>query len=414
MDPSLASLLPLLRPELSELSSYVPHDPPGIEVKLDANEAPSCSAEVRETVARAVAGVALERYPDPRALRLKDAIAKRTGAAPRDLLIGSGSDEIIALVTNALAHPRRRNTQSIVLTPTPTFVMYKITARGHGSKPVEVPLDADWDLDVSMMRRALQIMEPTVIYVASPNNPTGNVMARDRLEKVIELSTSVGGLAQLAAGGQGPAGGGGQGRAGGPDVSTMVSAKPKDDPGLPKEAAFFVLDEAYVDYAGENASQRDLRARHPHMGVMRTISKVGLAALRVGWLEADPALVNEIDKTRQPFNVSATSQAAAAAVLEDAWGAVQAEVARVVGARERLARAIGAIDGFAVTPSGANFLWVKTPGSAADVHAHLVNEKILVRSFHTSGGRLATQLRITVGTDAQNDRLVTALGKAPR
>lgn len=413
MDPSLASLLPLLRPELSELASYVPHDPPGIEVKLDANEAPSCSKEVRETVARAISSVALERYPDPRALRLKDAIAKRTGAPASDLLIGSGSDEIIALIINALAQPRRRNTQSIVLTPTPTFVMYKVTARGHGCKPVEVPLDSDWDLDVSMMRRALQIMEPSVIYVASPNNPTGNAMTRERLDKVIELSTSVGGLAQLAAGGQGPAPGG-QARVGGPDVSTMVSAKPKDDPGSPKEAAFFVLDEAYVDYAGKNASQRDLRARHPHMGVMRTISKVGLAALRVGWLEADPAIVNEIDKTRQPFNVSATSQAAAAAVLEDAWDAVQAEVATVVAERENLAKAIGALDGFEVTPSGANFLWVKTPGPAADVHAHLVKEKILVRSFHTSGGRLATQLRITVGTNAQNDRLVTALGKAPR
>src|SRR3954465_9220217 len=102
----LASIGQLLRPELAELAAYVPHDPPGIEVKLDANEAPPCSPAVREVVARAIANVALERYPDPRALRLKEAIAKRTGAKLDDLLIGTGSDEVIALVANALAWPR--------------------------------------------------------------------------------------------------------------------------------------------------------------------------------------------------------------------------------------------------------------------------------------------------------------------
>src|SRR5438093_1048468 len=112
----------LLRPELADLTAYVPHDPPGIEVKLDANEAPpSQSAHVREVVVRAVSGVALERYPDPRALRLKEAIAKRTGAPVEDLLVGTGSDEVISLVVNAFANarPTGRNTQAVVLTPTP-------------------------------------------------------------------------------------------------------------------------------------------------------------------------------------------------------------------------------------------------------------------------------------------------------
>lgn len=402
MDPSLASLLPLLRPELSELAAYVPHVPDGIEVKLDANEAPSTSPHVREVAARAMANVALERYPDPRALRLKDAIAKRTGARPCDLLIGSGSDEIIALVTNAFAQPRRRNTQAIVLTPTPTFVMYKTTARGHGAKPVEVPLDSTWDLDVAMMRRAFQIMEPSVVYIASPNNPTGNAMSRDRVEKVVELARSVGGMAAL-----------GQERQRGAPAeasTTMVSAKRSED-ATPKEACFCILDEAYVDYAGPDASLRDLRATHAHVGILRTLSKIGLAALRIGWIEADPLIVEEIDKTRQPFNVSATSQAAAAAVLEDAWDAVQTDVAALVAGREALAEAIADLPGFQVTPSSANFLWVKTPGPAEDIYARLVREKILVRSFHRSGGRLTSQLRITVGTSEQNDRLVTALRK---
>jgi histidinol-phosphate aminotransferase len=307
-------------------------------------------------VARAIASVALERYPDPRALRLKEAIARRTGAKASDLLIGTGSDEVIALVTNALSWPRRRNTQGVILTPTPTFVMYRITARAHGLKPVEVPLDASWDLDVAMTKKAIAMMQPSVVFVASPNNPTGNRMSEGRLEEIVK-----------AAGGEG--------------------------------GAFVIVDEAYVDYSGPGASVRGWRDRYPHLGILRTISKVGLAALRVGWLEADPALVAEIDKTRQPFNVSATSQIAAAAVLEEAWDELQAGVARVVAAREKL------------TPSSANFVWVKTPIPAEQVHDHLVKGGILVRSFHKSGGRLATQLRITVGEDAQHDRLLASLAK---
>lgn len=356
-------LAALLRPELEELRAYVPHDPPGIRVKLDANEAPPASSPaVREAVARAVASVSLERYPDPRALRLKEAIARRTGARPDELIVGSGSDEVIALVLTALARPRERNPQPVILTPVPTFVMYRVSARGHGHKPVEVPLDAQWDLDVPMMKRAIEMMHPNVVFVASPNNPTGNRMTDASLREVVGASSGV----------------------------------------------FTIVDEAYVDYATEG-SLRGWRDEHPNLGILRTVSKIGLAALRVGWLEADAALVAELDKVRQPFNLSATSQAAAAAVLEDAWDDVQRDVARIVRARAQLTNAISEIDGFFVTPSAANFLWVKTPGSAQAIFEALVKDGILVRSFHASGGRLGTQLRITIGTDAENDALVTAL-----
>ncbi len=357
-----SALAALLRPELEELTAYVPHHPPGIEVKLDANEAPpSASPAVREAVVRAVSSVALERYPDPTASRLKEAIAKRTGARPSDLLVGAGSDELIALLLTAVANPRAKNPQAVVLTPAPTFVMYRITARAHGIKPIEVALDASWDLDVRMLSRAIEMMLPNVVFVASPNNPTGNRMSEDRL------------------------------------VASIEAAK----------GSLFVLDEAYVDYAG--ASLRALRAKHVHLGVLRTLSKVGLAALRVGWLEADESLVREIDKCRQPFNLSATSQAAAAAVLEDAWDDVKADVERIVSARERLASAIAEIEGFEVTPSAANFLWIKARLAADVVRDELAKDKILVRSFHASGGRLASQLRITVGTDAEHERLLASL-----
>jgi histidinol-phosphate aminotransferase len=352
----------LVRPELAELASYVPADPPGVRVRLDANEAPPLDAPaVRDAVARAIRRTSLERYPDARGRELKARIAERTGARAEELLIGTGSDEVISLLLTALARPRPDTPQAVVLSPTPTFVMYRVTAKAHGCKPVEVPLDARWDLDLGAMKRAIEMTRPSVVFVASPNNPTGNRMSEDRLEVL------------LAAAGD----------------------------------ALVVLDEAYVDYAGQ--SLRSWRVRHPRLAVLRTLSKVGLAALRIGWLEADEALVREVDKVRQPFNVSATSQAAAAAVMAEAWTEVQAHVAAVVKERGRVEAAVRSMAGWDVVPSQANFVWVGTPGPAADAHAQLLARGVLVRSFHASGGRLGNRLRLTIGTPAENDALLEAL-----
>lgn len=360
-------LASFFRPELEDLQPYVPHDPPGIKVKLDANEAPpSTSAAVKHAALRAIEKVTLERYPDPRALRLKEAIAKRTGAPVESLVVGTGSDELISLAMTALAAPREGAPQPVVLTPIPTFVMYRVTARGHGWKPIQVALDRDWDIDVAMTKRAIEMMRPNVVWIASPNNPTGNRMTEARLRAVVEASS-----------------------------------------------ALTVIDEAYIDYA-RGPSLRSWREGRPHVGILRTVSKIGLAALRVGWLECDPEVARAIDKVRQPFNVSATSQAAVAAVLEEAWDEVQFDVRRVAKARDELSDAITALGGYTVTPSDANFLWVKTPGPAEPIYDALVKSGILVRSFHGSGGRLASQLRITIGTDTENAALLMALARAAR
>jgi histidinol-phosphate aminotransferase len=228
-------------------------------------------------------------------------------------------------------------------------------------KSLEVPLDRGWDLDVPAMKRAIEAVSPNVVFIASPNNPTGNRMTASRIEEVIEAAAG----------------------------------------------AFVVLDEAYVDYA--SGSLRALRARYPRLGILRTVSKVGLAALRVGWLEADPELVREIDKGRQPFNVSATSQAGAAAVLLEGWPLVEAQVAEVVRERGRLAEEIGRLPGFSVTPSEANFLWVRTERPAEEAFRALAARGVLVRSFHGAGGRLSSQIRITIGARTDNDRLLEAM-----
>ncbi len=352
----------VLRPELAELTAYVPASPSGIRFRLDANEAPPAPRAVREVVAAAVAKVPLERYPDARALELKEAIAARTGAPASSLIVGTGSDEVIALLAAACARPRGRVPQATFMAPTPTFVMYRVTARAHGIRFVDVPLDASWDLDVASMTKALELMQPNVVFIATPNNPTGNRMTRARIEAVAEAA---------------------------PD-------------------SLVVVDEAYVDYAA-GGSLRELRERHRNVAILRTLSKLGLAALRIGWIEADDAIVGAVDKARQPFNVSATSQAAAAAVLRDAWGAVREHVATIVSERERVVFEMRAMRGVEPTPTEANFVWIRTEADARGVHEGLAARGVLVRSFHAAGGRMGKHLRVTIGTREENDALLVAL-----
>lgn len=275
-------------------------------------------------------------------------------------MIGTGSDEVISLVLTAMSRPRAPAPAPVMLTTTPTFVMYRITARGHGYKPIEVPLDAEWDLDAGAMKRAIELVPPNVVFIASPNNPTGNKMSDARVLEVL----------------------------------------------LAAKHSLVIVDEAYIDYA--SASVRHWRADHPNLAILRTISKVGLAALRVGWIEADAALIGELDKVRQPFNVSATSQNAATAVLERAWDDVCAHAAAVKKERDRVAKEIAQLN-VLVTPSDANFVWIKTPQPAAEVFGKLVQKGVLVRSFHHVGGRMTHQLRVTIGSPRDNDRLLEAL-----
>jgi histidinol-phosphate aminotransferase len=351
-----------LRPELEGLRAYVPEVPAGIRVKLDANEAPPmASPAAREAVLAAIARVPLERYPDPTAAELKAAIGARGGARPDEILCGAGSDEVIALLVNALARPRGRSPQAVVLAPSPTFVMYKITAQGHGQKCVEVPLDAAWDLDERAMTMAIEMMTPNLVFVATPNNPTGNAMTEARL--------------------------------------TALARAARD--------AVVVVDEAYADYSG--GSLRRLRAEHPNVAILRTVSKLGLAALRVGWLEADAALVRELDKTRQPFNLSATSQAAVTAALTDAWTEVSEHVAGIVRERARTTAELERLPGVSVTPSAANFLWIRTAKPAGEVRDALIARGVLVRSFHHARGRLEHQLRVSIGSASDNDTFLEAL-----
>lgn len=357
------SLASLTRPELLELSAYSP-DLASYRVRLDANEAPPLLSQgARERIAQVLAAGAWERYPDPSLARLRQAIAGSLGVTPSEVLPGVGSDEVISLLLTAFVRPLPPATVPTVLTTTPSFVMYRMSARCRGLRVLEVPLDQDWDLSVDALKSAVQMAPPNLVFIASPNNPTGNLMRRERLEQLIE-------------------------------------AAPR---------ALVVIDEAYIAYSERN--QLELYRKYDNVAILRTLSKVGFAAFRLGFLLARPEVVAELDKVRLPYNVPEPTQR----VAELAFGELQPEVARisaeVVAERARLSERLQQLPGVMVTPSQANFLWLRCEKPAAELYEALKQRSILVRSFHARGGRLAHQLRVTIGTAAENDALASALSE---
>ena len=351
----------LLRPELAELSAYVPH-PGHYAIRLDANEAPALlPASVRARLGEASGAILYERYPDASVEKLRASLAAHSGVSAEEVLVGVGSDELIAILLSSLSRPRPDLDAPVVLTTTPSFVMYSMSARLRGQRILEVPLAADWDLSVQSMLAAMRVAEPSVVFIASPNNPTGNKMSLDRLV-------------------------------------TLIEAMPR---------SLVIVDEAYVDYSDVN--QLELYRRYPNVGVLRTLSKVGFAALRVGWLIAAPELIREVDKFRPPYNMSSISQELATVVVSELWPEIRTMIGTVVSERARVTEALNSLPGLSVTPSQANFIWLKSEKPAEALFEGLKSRGILVRSFHTRGGRLANQLRITIGSADENDALLGAL-----
>jgi histidinol-phosphate aminotransferase len=250
-----------------------------------------------------------------------------------------------------------------VLTTTPTFVMYAMSARVRGQRVLEVPLDKEWDLSVSGVLAALRVADPSVIFIASPNNPTGNKM---RLERLTEL----------------------------------IEAAPR---------SLVVIDEAYIDYSEKN--QLELYQRYENVAILRTLSKIGFAALRIGWLVARPELIREIDKVRLPYNVPTLSQRLGTLAVTDLASEIARVSALVVAERERVCAALSKTPRVDVTPSDANFLWVRSELPGLELFEGLKRRGILVRSFHARAGRLAQHVRVTIGTPQENSAFLAAFAE---
>jgi len=324
-------------------------------LKLDAMENPYHLPEpVRADIARAVAAAEVNRYPDPAAPALKAKLRATMGIpAAADLLIGNGSDEIIAIVTQALARPG-----AVVLAPEPSFVMYRINAELMGLRYEGLPLRADFTLDVQALLAKIRELSPAIVWLAYPNNPTGNLYADADIEAVLRAA-----------------------------------------PGL------VVIDEAYNIFA-----RRSFMDRVPEYGnlmVMRTVSKVGLAGIRLGYAAAAPAWIDELDKVRPPYNVSVLTQVVAERAL-DHLAVFEAQADALRAERARLADGLATLRGVTQFPSEANFILLRVP-DAPRVNEHLKARRILVRSFHGGHPLLAHCLRLTVGAHDENTQVLAAL-----
>ena len=344
----------LVRPDILAMSSY--HVPPATGlVKLDAMENPyTLPAELATALAARLAAVAINRYPAPSYARLKQLIRDTLGVpAGAEVLVGNGSDELITMISVATAKPG-----ATVVAPAPSFVMYDLSTRFAGSRFVPVPLAADLTLDLDAMLAAIAEHRPAVVWLAYPNNPTGNCFDRAAIERILAAA-----------------------------------------PGL------VVLDEAYQPFALD--SWMDDLAHHDHLVVMRTVSKLGLAGIRIGYMAASPRWIAEFDKVRPPYNVSVLDEAAAEFALEH-LDVLQAQCARIRDDREQVRAALDAIPGVTVFPSRANFVLVRVAGATA-VAAAMRERGVLIKDVSRMHPLLADCLRLTVGTPDENAAMLAAL-----
>jgi histidinol-phosphate aminotransferase len=344
----------LVRPEILALRAYPVPSSDGM-VKLDAMENPySLPDGLRQELAAVLARVDVNRYPTPSPQKLRDAIARRMNVpAGMEVLLGNGSDELIQMLITALARPG-----AALMYPAPTFVMYSMGATFSGMRAVPVPLRDDFSLDADAFIARMQAEKPALVFIAYPNNPTGVLYPENDLVKILKASSGL-----------------------------------------------VVIDEAYHVFAGKSFLPR--LAEFDNLVVIRTVSKLGLAGIRLGYLVGRPEWVAQLDKVRPPYNVSVLTQAAALFMLER-LDVLEEQAARIRRDREDLGSSLKALTGVTVFPSEANFFLIRVP-DAERTHQALKEQSVLVRNLSPG---IRNCLRVTVGTPDENRILINALREA--
>jgi histidinol-phosphate aminotransferase len=335
----------IVRKSVASLTAYQAKEIP-CKVKLDANESPYGFQEMYKTLK----DLKTNRYPDPEAADLRKVTARGFGVRPENILQGNGSDELIYYLVTTFGGP--------VLYPTPTFSMYGIISQALGEKRIEVSLDSDFDLAVRPMLTAMRQEKPKLIFLSSPNNPTGNCFSAEKILKIVESASS---------------------------------------------KSIVVVDEAYQPFSSERGFIPLLRD-HENLVILRTLSKIGLAALRVGFVIAGEEIINEVNKVRLPFNVNALSQTVAVSALEKK-GLMKQYVKSVISERDILFKELSDIEGIVAYPSEANFILFKVEDPDR-VFQSLLKKGVLVRNVK---GVVAGCLRVTVGTPEENRIFIKAL-----
>jgi len=337
------------------LRAISPYSVPRIEcsVKLDGNESPyDLEGEEKLLLSKRLAELPVNRYPDPEALDVITSLSRALEFPANGVLLGNGSDEIIQMIVEVFG-----GKSGCVLVPSPTFSMYRITSLILGKRITEVALDENFDIDLGPTLKMIRAEDPDIVFLATPNNPTGNSFSEEKVLEILEAS-----------------------------------------------AGAVVVDEAYCDFSKK--SYIPYIEKYENLLVLRTMSKIGFAGARLGMLFARPQIVGEVNKARLPYNINSLSQLVMSFALENPE-VIQRKIDLILSERERLRDALERIEAILVYPTDANFFLIKVP-DADFLFTELVKNDILVRRFG-EGGKLADCLRITVGTREENDSLIGAL-----
>jgi histidinol-phosphate aminotransferase len=353
--PSLGERMKrVIRQDIQSMHGYAVQPSAGL-VKLDTMENPfRLPPALRDELGKRLAEVALNRYPAERGEVLRAELARHAGMPDGcDIMLGNGSDELISLLSLACDVPG-----STVLAPLPGFVMYQMSATLQGLKFVGVPLTAEFELDRPAMLAAVREHQPAIVYLAYPNNPTANLWSDDAIDAIIEAA-----------------------------------------PGL------VVMDEAYQPFAARDSMAR--LERHPHVLLMRTMSKFGLAGVRIGYLIGRRELIAELDKLRPPFNVSVLNCEAALFALEhaDEYGR---QAATIRAERDKLLQVLGSLPGVRPFPSEANMILARVPDSKK-VFEGMKARGVLVKNVASLHPLLHDCVRLTIGTPEENVKMIDAL-----
>jgi histidinol-phosphate aminotransferase len=338
----------LVKPHVQSLHAYEAVEIP-CRVKLDANESPYSqftSHSSHLTVKKILQKI--NRYPDPEAKALRKLLAKEFRVKPENILHGNGSDELIYYLIITFGGP--------VLYPLPTFSMYGIISQALGEKKIGILLDKNFDLDIEKFLEAIKKHKPKLIFLSSPNNPTGNCFSSEKILKTIDVASS-----------------------------------------LPtSHFSLVVIDEAYQAFSSKKSFLPSLK-KYKNLVILKTLSKIGLAGLRIGFMTADSEIIKEVNKVRLPFNVNSISQAAAVEALKDRR-LLQSCIKSIVSERKRLFIEMKKIGDIKPYPSDANFILFKAVNSDK-IHKGLLKKGVLLRNMK---GVIDGCLRVTVGTPEEN------------
>jgi histidinol-phosphate aminotransferase len=346
----------LIRPEIQALHAYHVPDASGY-LKLDAMENPfQWSDDIKQEWAQELTKADINRYPDPQAQCIKDGLRSTFNINDKyDILLGNGSDEIIQILAMAVAQNGR-----CIMAPEPSFVMYKMIATFCQLDYVGMPLNSDFELDLDAMLTSIKTNNPALIFLAQPNNPTGNLFGEKSIRAIIEAADGL-----------------------------------------------VVVDEAYTAFT--NADYLSLLDDYDNVVIMRTLSKVGLAGLRMGFLVGKPEWLGEFDKIRLPYNINCLTQISCAFALKH-FDLLKNQTEQLRKNRTRFTEQLNNLAFDRVFESQANFVLVRTQeNQAKKIFTELKEMKILIKCLDGGHPLLTDCLRLTVGTESENDQLIEAL-----